>query len=199
MPQLRPVHASSIPHGTVSRTARYPTRHGTLHGTVSHTARYPTQDRGTRCLASRRMRPAPLRTSRSLGTAQDECSGKDCPSCRQAWRRPPPRRCLTFVTPTLLAGDRSLADVVAHEIAHSWSGNLVRASQPSCRSAAPAETSAPIDGIFLRSDSRLFGATDAGGETQGSATAAGTAAGGRRTSSGCASACVCLMPVAHGR
>mmetsp|Transcript_36341 Transcript_36341/g.58248 ORF Transcript_36341/g.58248 Transcript_36341/m.58248 type:complete len:598 (+) Transcript_36341:508-2301(+) len=33
--------------------------------------------------------------------------------------------CLTFVTPTLLAGDRSLADVVAHEIAHSWSGNLV--------------------------------------------------------------------------
>jgi leukotriene-A4 hydrolase len=33
--------------------------------------------------------------------------------------------CLTFVTPTLLAGDKSLADVVAHEIAHSWSGNLV--------------------------------------------------------------------------
>lgn len=32
---------------------------------------------------------------------------------------------LTFVTPTLLAGDRSLADVVAHEIAHSWTGNLV--------------------------------------------------------------------------
>uniref|UniRef100_A0A7S1TM88 Peptidase M1 leukotriene A4 hydrolase/aminopeptidase C-terminal domain-containing protein n=1 Tax=Erythrolobus australicus TaxID=1077150 RepID=A0A7S1TM88_9RHOD len=33
--------------------------------------------------------------------------------------------CLTFVTPTLLAGDGSLADVVAHEIAHSWTGNLV--------------------------------------------------------------------------
>jgi leukotriene-A4 hydrolase len=29
------------------------------------------------------------------------------------------------VTPTLIAGDRSLANVVAHEIAHSWSGNLV--------------------------------------------------------------------------
>ncbi|KAI7817239.1 hypothetical protein BC939DRAFT_402867 [Gamsiella multidivaricata] len=33
--------------------------------------------------------------------------------------------CLTFVTPSLLAGDRSLVDVVAHEIAHSWMGNLV--------------------------------------------------------------------------
>ncbi|KAI2805540.1 Leukotriene A-4 hydrolase [Blomia tropicalis] len=33
--------------------------------------------------------------------------------------------CLTFVTPTLLAGDRSLVYVVAHEISHSWTGNLV--------------------------------------------------------------------------
>uniref|UniRef100_A0A7S3LM81 Peptidase M1 leukotriene A4 hydrolase/aminopeptidase C-terminal domain-containing protein n=1 Tax=Aplanochytrium stocchinoi TaxID=215587 RepID=A0A7S3LM81_9STRA len=33
--------------------------------------------------------------------------------------------CLTFVTPTLLAGDRSLVGVVAHEISHSWTGNLV--------------------------------------------------------------------------
>ncbi|WP_183095277.1 hydrolase/aminopeptidase [Nocardioides stalactiti] len=32
---------------------------------------------------------------------------------------------LTFATPTLLAGDRSLVTVVAHELAHSWSGNLV--------------------------------------------------------------------------
>jgi leukotriene-A4 hydrolase len=33
--------------------------------------------------------------------------------------------CLTFVTPTLLAGDRTLADVVAHEISHSWTGNVI--------------------------------------------------------------------------
>jgi len=33
--------------------------------------------------------------------------------------------CLTFCTPTLLAKDRSQVHVVAHEIAHSWSGNLV--------------------------------------------------------------------------
>lgn len=33
--------------------------------------------------------------------------------------------CLTFVTPTLIAGDRSLTNVIAHEIAHSWTGNLV--------------------------------------------------------------------------
>jgi len=33
--------------------------------------------------------------------------------------------CLTFATPTLLAGDRSLANVIFHEVAHSWTGNLV--------------------------------------------------------------------------
>ncbi|MDX2092478.1 MAG: M1 family metallopeptidase [Kofleriaceae bacterium] len=32
---------------------------------------------------------------------------------------------LTFLTPTLIAGDRSLVSVLAHELAHSWTGNLV--------------------------------------------------------------------------
>ncbi len=32
---------------------------------------------------------------------------------------------LTFLTPTLMAGDRSLVNVLAHELAHSWTGNLV--------------------------------------------------------------------------
>ncbi len=33
--------------------------------------------------------------------------------------------CMTFATPTVVAGDKSLVSLVAHELAHSWSGNLV--------------------------------------------------------------------------
>lgn len=33
--------------------------------------------------------------------------------------------CVTFATPSIIAGDKSLNSLIAHELAHSWSGNLV--------------------------------------------------------------------------
>ena len=32
---------------------------------------------------------------------------------------------LTFATPSILAGDRSLTSLLAHELAHSWSGKII--------------------------------------------------------------------------
>ena len=33
--------------------------------------------------------------------------------------------CMTFASPTLVTGDKGNTDVIIHEIAHSWAGNLV--------------------------------------------------------------------------
>jgi aminopeptidase N len=35
---------------------------------------------------------------------------------------------MTFVTPTIIVGDKSLVSVISHELAHSWSGNLITAA-----------------------------------------------------------------------
>jgi len=35
---------------------------------------------------------------------------------------------MTFATPTIVVGDKSLVSVISHELAHSWSGNLVTAA-----------------------------------------------------------------------
>ncbi|KAF9526415.1 leukotriene-A4 hydrolase [Crepidotus variabilis] len=39
--------------------------------------------------------------------------------------------CISFLTPSLLTGDRTLVDVVVHELTHSWFGNGVTHANPS--------------------------------------------------------------------
>jgi hypothetical protein len=70
-----------IPHGSASRTARYPAWHGIPHGTVSRTARYPTQGMNSRTRQRRRWRRWRRRSGRArgrgLGTVVERptCSG----------------------------------------------------------------------------------------------------------------------------
>jgi leukotriene-A4 hydrolase len=59
---------------------------------------------------------------------------------------------LTFLTPTLLTGDRSLVNVVAHELAHSWTGNLV--------SNASAEHFWLNEGFTVYAERRILEALD---------------------------------------
>ena len=59
---------------------------------------------------------------------------------------------LTFLTPTLLAGDRSLVNVLAHELAHSWTGNLI--------GAADAEHFWLNEGFTVYAERRIIEALD---------------------------------------
>lgn len=58
---------------------------------------------------------------------------------------------LTFLTPSIIAGDRSLVNVVAHELSHSWTGNLV--------SNASAEHFWLNEGFTVYAERRIIEAT----------------------------------------
>ncbi|HTV25426.1 MAG TPA: M1 family metallopeptidase [Polyangiaceae bacterium] len=59
---------------------------------------------------------------------------------------------LTFLTPSIIAGDRSLVNVVAHELSHSWTGNLV--------SNASAEHFWLNEGFTVYAERRIIEAID---------------------------------------
>jgi hypothetical protein len=74
---------------------------------------------------------------------------------------------LTFLTPTVIAGDRSLVNLVAHELAHSWTGNLV--------------TNANAEHFWLNEGFTVFAERRIVEALQGADVAALQAALGRRT------------------
>ena len=76
----------------------------------------------------RRTSPTPRRWSRRprSSTAPTAGAATTCSCCRRPFRTAAWKiRRLTFLTPTFIAGDKSLDGLVAHELAHCWSGNLV--------------------------------------------------------------------------
>ena len=89
---------------------------GRLRGArPSWTARHPSSPTWRRCCRW----PSPS----AAGTPGDAGTSIVLPPSFPFGGMENPR--LTFATPTILAGDRSLVNVVVHELAHSWSGNLV--------------------------------------------------------------------------
>lgn len=63
----------------------------------------------------------------------------------------------TFLTPTTISGDRQNVDVIAHELCHSWSGNLVSLSSWEVRTIIPIkqETEMGTDtGISIHGSTR---------------------------------------------
>jgi hypothetical protein len=58
--------------------------------------------------------------------------------------------CLTFVTPTLLAGDRSLTNVVAHEVRDRLRGSRGQCSHPKPLSDLLPKTNGPMQTEQLR-------------------------------------------------